>query len=90
MATNYIYRLMNKGVQVGTFALTEPIQGKSLTVFEIRVFKQPYSKVPKTINIPIGYIVSDDGVTITTERVLDVSKKSQRQIDILKAHNGAY
>lgn len=85
MITGYTYRLMKKNKHVGNYHSLYPLRGESITQREISRFRQKYGQRVKYIKCPLKLIfVKDDGVLITWERVIDVTKKSKRQIDILK------
>lgn len=90
MVMGYRYDLWNGKEIVGTHYRSSPIlYGRNIVLDEVPIFKQLYGKRQKTIVVPVYYQeVSDDGVTITIRRVLDVRKKSKRQIEILKKRSG--
>lgn len=77
--TNYNYQLWNGKQIIGIIRLKEPIRGKALVLS----FFGPY----ETITLPLFYLSEDDGVRVLTCRVLDVRKKSKRQIERLKTWN---
>ncbi len=84
MATTYKYELRRSGKIVGYATLSYPILGQHLVVRESSAYKQRYGTDPKMIKFPLGWAVTDDGVTRTSTRYLDVTRKSDRQIEILK------
>lgn len=89
MIRTYFYDLWNGKETVGQLRTTTPIRGRSITVSEVSIFKLPYGTNPKTITCPIDVITtSDDGVTIIMKRVINVRRKSKRQIALLKGWRG--
>ena len=84
MIRMYSYKLWNGKDAIGHLSFMIPLRGMFVAVPEYSVLKQPYNQKRRTIDLPIVYsVVSDDGVTVVTERVLDVRKKSARQRKIL-------
>jgi hypothetical protein len=85
MPTILTYELWKGEQVVGHYYSTSPVMGTTLIIPEISSLKQPYDQKIKEIHIPISWRhVSDDGVTMTFKRVLDVTKKSKRQIRIIQ------
>lgn len=81
----YAYELWNGKEVVGHYVSMSPLYGRTLAVPELPPLKQSYFRKIKRIEVPIiTRVVSDDGVTMTVRIVLDVSKKSKRQIELLK------
>jgi hypothetical protein len=85
MNTGYSYELWNGKAVVGHFNTFTPLYGKFLVIPSIPLLKQPYGKKIVEVCVPVTTrFVSDDGVDIVVRRVLDVRKKSKKQIEILK------
>lgn len=84
----YVYKLWNGKQVVGTLSLAYRIQGTHVViVFEPTILKQVYGKKYEHIRCPLFLQTYDDGVTITTERMIDVRRKSQRQIALLQSYS---
>lgn len=84
MITGYQYELWNGKEVVGHYHSVERVVGSQLHVFTGSVLKQKYGVKPKTIIVPITTrIISDDGMDVHLRVVLDVRRKSKRQINIL-------
>lgn len=84
MINGYSYKLWNGKKVIGIKTLFFKLQGLHIVFPSIPLFKQSYFKKVEEIKVPIVYKeVSDNGVQIVLERMLDVSKKSKRQIRIL-------
>jgi len=85
MNTVYVYRVYRHKKFIGTYTSMGRITRKSIsTLLSPTVFKQEYGRKYEEINIPIKLIPTDDGIFTGWERVLDLSKKSDRQISELK------
>lgn len=84
MTRIYIYKLWNGGDDyVGEVTSITPFLGKYANFAEYSTLKQPYGITMKFIEVPIHLLISDNGVTITQTRVLDVRRKSPRQIKLI-------
>lgn len=84
MIKNYRYELWSGKKAVGYYDAFAPILGNHLIVPEDSIFKRGYRKKRATIKVPIMSVaISDDGIDLVIRRVLDVSRKSHRQIEIL-------
>ena len=78
------YELWNGHKVLGYFSTTQLIYGKEVIVPELSGLKRPYNRGVKEIRVPIlARTVSDDGIHTRIRRVLDVRKKSKRQIKLL-------
>jgi hypothetical protein len=85
MPGGFVYDLWNGKEVVGQYNATFPLAGDYIIVQETSAFKQFYSQKPKVIRVPLVFLVKqDDGVEIVFRKVLDVRRKSKRQIDILR------
>jgi len=80
----YAYELLNRGQQVGFYFSYSELHGSHIIVFEDSLLKQSYFKKPRTIKVPIIHRKVIIEGTINYRICLDVSRKSQRQINILK------
>lgn len=90
MIETYKYELWTRKKQVGVFNTTSELFGNSLIVYESPLFKQPYGKKIKTIEFPLRTrVVFSKGPDMLIRKVIDVSRKSKRQIGILNK-NGPY
>lgn len=86
MIRSYRYELWDGKKSVGEYVTTRQLFGKYLIVPEQTILKHRYGSVWKEIKVPIIVrVVSDDGVDYTVRRVLDIRRKSKRQIDFLKS-----
>ena len=84
MIQTYQYELWNGKEVVGHYCTQYKLYGRFLVVPTMSLLKQPYRSKCEEILFPITYrIVSDNGVERLTRIVLDVRRKSKRQIDIL-------
>lgn len=88
----YSYKLW-KGKKRGVVGETHkiyPIGGaESVSIPEVSIFKQKYGQKVRYVTMPvITRRISDDGVKIVLERMLDARKLSARQIEIVKGHVG--
>lgn len=83
MFMGYTYEIRKSNKIIGYKTLIEPVRGLFLVIPAESIFKQKYGRRYEHIKIPIGYEIKDDGVTVSTTRFLDVSRKSQRQIDLI-------
>lgn len=59
------------------------LMGKAVVIPTVSELKRIYNKRYEEIIFPISYLSEDDGITIKMTRVIDVRRKSQRQIKIL-------
>lgn len=85
MITGHTYKLIKGKKEVGTVWSLSQYYGKSVVFPTLPSLKQSYFKKMETITVPMATrLILDDGVFYTFERYLDVSRKSQRQIDIIK------
>ncbi len=80
MPTVYEYELWNGKEVIGVVSLVFPIV-TSLTLFGESLFKQGYKKRPKTLVVPLFARWIDHR---NMRLVLDVRRKSKRQIEIIK------
>ena len=79
------YEIRKKNEVVGYFHTLFKIGGPFLEVPEHSVLKQPFNQKPKAVRVPIKRrIVSDDGVDVVIRTYLDATRKSDRQIEVLK------
>ncbi len=84
---SYTYKLWDGKQVVGTLTLPTAIQGAHVRVyFAPSLLKQIYGKKYETITCPLLFESVDNGVTITTERLIDVRRKSPRQIELLRKY----
>lgn len=84
MFVGYTYEVWNGKKVIGRYNISSSILGRFLIVPEVSIFKQSYYKKATYIRVPVIYqFVSDNGIEVTYKRVLDVRKKSKRQIKIL-------
>lgn len=91
MPTFYDYPIWNGKEVVGFFRCSTRLSGRTVVVMETPNLKQKYSERPKTISVPLSTrILNDDGVRYTVEIVLDVRRKSKRQVDILMRRGGSW
>jgi hypothetical protein len=83
--TGYSYELWDGEKVLGHYQSLFPIYSNHLVVPELTTLKQPYSKKVRQIKVPVtSRIISDTKVDIHIRIVLDVRRKSKRQIQILK------
>lgn len=88
MPTTYSYEIWDGKQVLGHFVSLHLMRGKSVFSQETSILKASYGRKLKTIEIPITIrIVFDDGIDTMTRVVLDVRRKSKRQIDILKSNS---
>lgn len=88
MVTGYTYELWDGKEVIGHFFSLHQIYGLYLVVPTVSTLKQSYYKKSEEIKVPILHrVIYDNGVDITIRKVLDVRKKSKRQIEILKQGN---
>lgn len=84
MSTQYLYELWNGKECVGYHSSMFLLLGKFIVVPETPILKQLYNKKLKTVTAPLIYrVVDDNGVDIISRRVIDVRRKSKRQIAVL-------
>lgn len=87
MAMYYKYELWNGKEVVGIYFSTFKLRliGKFIILSGRDELKRSYSKKYESIKVPIATrLVYDDGVEYRYRLVLDVRKKSKRQIELLK------
>lgn len=86
MILPYKYELWDGRKVVGYYYSMCSIRGKFVSVSEVSELKRGYGHRYDTIDVPvITRIVSQTATDTTFRVVLDVRKKSRRQIDILKS-----
>lgn len=84
MVRIYSYELWNGKSVLGYYSTLFIIMGKSITIYEESALKQIYGQKMKIIEVPLTIrCVKNDGIECTYRTVLDVRKKSKRQINIL-------
>jgi len=84
MPTEYKYELWNGKEVVGYFYSTFTLFGRYVHIPETSVFKQSYYTETKSITVPlIERVVSQTATDRLTRVVLDVRRKSKRQIEII-------
>lgn len=82
----YVYELWNGKEVVGFYRVLLPLQGKELYVPEFSMLKEPYGASRSVIKVPITWrIISRTHCDVTFRTVLDVRRKSARQIEILRS-----
>lgn len=87
MIQTYAYELWNGKEVIGEVTSRYRFNGKTVFVPTVSAFKEHYNKTYKHIQIPIIVrCVYNDGITITLRSVLDVRRKSKRQIELIKEH----
>jgi hypothetical protein len=80
MPIGYTYDIWDGKNVIGSVTESFPLRGKFYVFSVLHPFKELYvGKQSEHICIPIHYIQYDNGVTITSTRVLDVRRKSKRQ-----------
>jgi len=85
MLKGFNYELWDGKKCIGHFYSNYPLYGKYLVLPEASVLKHQYGRPWKEIKIPIiTRHLKDDGIDYTIRRVLDIRKKSKRQIEIIK------
>lgn len=85
MPTTYDYPVYKSGELIGYFCVSMPLRGTSVVVPEEPLLKERYGRRLRTITIPIKTRVSVDSVVrYTVEFYLDVTHKSNRQIELLR------
>ena len=85
MLTGYTYELWNGKKVVGHKTTMYPLLAEKFRQLEVSIFEQKYGQTPREIIVSISRrLLTDNGVDITYRRILDVSRKSKRQIKILK------
>lgn len=81
MIRNYIYELRKSGTVVGRISLLHPLFGTCAVFPMVSVFKASYARRIETVTVPIQHVlISDDHVDAHHRTVLNVTKKSKRQI----------
>lgn len=87
MISMYTYDLKKGNKIIGFVTFSYPLHGKYVVISEVSKCKNKYIK---THRFPIKIeLAHDDGVDIIYTRVINVSKKSKRQIELL-TNGGAY
>jgi hypothetical protein len=84
VVTGYTYEVWKANKLIGTVYLMSPVQGKFVEFPELSSLKQPYNQKPKIIHVPVDRRIEKINycqAVITT--ILNVSKKSKRQIKII-------
>jgi len=85
------YELWNGKESVGYCRISGELLGKYVLIYSVSAYKQLYSRRAETIQVPISYrVVEKTGADTLLRTVLDVRKKSKRQIELLKAYNGPF
>lgn len=85
MGDFYKYELWNGKEVVGYYNTSHGVYGKVLIIPCISEFKRKYSTSIKEIQVPvISRVVYTTPTECLTRIVLDVRKKSKRQIEIIK------
>lgn len=85
MSTIYSYELWNGKEVVGYFNALFRVQGTHVIIPTISEYKREYGRTCEKIKVPISSrVLYYNGIDTYTRIVLDVRKKSQRQIDIIK------
>ncbi len=84
MPTVYVYDFWNGRALVGSVSLPFPLQGTSVTFGEYSALKRPYTgKIGKVV-LPVRIIqISDDGITVVYKLVLDIRRKTKRQLEVV-------
>lgn len=78
----YKYEMWNRSTLIGTISINTIANGRYLVIPFIS------KGIIEEIKLPIRIrIIGDDGIDLTYRRVLDVSRKSKRQIDLLKGYS---
>lgn len=87
MITGYSYDLWNGKEVVGKYHSMFPIKGQFLIIPEETEFKRSYRKKYRQHKfIMSSLVIHDDGVSFTVKRVIDVRRKSKRQINLLRGN----
>lgn len=80
----FSYDLWNGKEVIGCYRSLMPIRGDLLEVRTVSAFKEVYNKKYEIIKVPVLWrTVYEDEVEIRKRRVLDVRRKSKRQIGII-------
>lgn len=88
MPKEYHYELWNGKRVLGYYRTLFPLRGTSLTICETSILESSSNKKLRTFSVPFGLrVISDDGMDRTVRTVLDVRRKSKRQISILRKRN---
>lgn len=86
MITGYKYELWDGKKVIGYHQSFSLYSGKYLVIPELSEFKRPYNRKLKEFKVPIIMrIVSNSGIDVHLRTVLDVRRKSRRQIKILES-----
>lgn len=84
MPIEFVYDIWNGKEIIGRYNAGHfPLYGRYLVIPTISILKREYNKKYEEIIVPIHFLVSDDGITIKSVRVLDVRRKSARQKAII-------
>jgi hypothetical protein len=84
MPNMYEYELWNGKKVVGYHLSLFPLIGRKLVIYETNVFKEKYANASKTFTVPITFrVVYITQTECLTRIILDVRRKSKRQIEII-------
>ena len=84
MNLRFFYELWDGKAVVGIYSSRYKLAGDHIIIYEISILKQKYNSKPKVIKVPLLIRqVNNDGIDFNYRLVLDVKKKSKRQIRIL-------
>lgn len=81
MPPTFTYRMYRRETLVGLFTTRAPLYGKAVVIPELSALKEPYNTKMLSICVPLKILQVEHD---TYKIVLDVSRKSKRQIDIIK------
>lgn len=93
MIPMYYYELWDggepgKGIKVSTMHRLP--WGKHVIITEKSLLKQPYNQKTKQFSVPtLALLVYDDGVEVRRRLVLDVRRKTDRQVKVIIERFGA-
>lgn len=86
MNTGYRYELWNGKEVVGYYHSPSRLFGKKLIIAAVSELKAVYGKTYEQITVPIVHrTITSSHSDITIRQVLDVRKKSPRQLDLIMA-----
>lgn len=84
MFTGYTYEVWKGDKQIGTFYNTCLLMGPHFIFPTVPLIKEAYNSPCEYIKVPLKIrVISNNGIECTTRVVLDVTKKSARQIKLL-------
>ena len=84
MPESYVYELWNGKKVIGTVNFFGPILGTKAVFPTISEFKRQYGRNYETIEVPLMYLSQSISYReYSVKTVLDVRKKSKRQIKLL-------